>query len=219
MGNSLKMNGWFNMSIWHRITNDDLIKMGFKSGHIAIFYEILNSLNVSDKSPDHILSLFSAWSLPLSLVGKMHEFGWNDPDFWNQINDSDFKELGFQRGHVIIFKNHIKNGDHIQKLQILKEQKMNDDNNDSDYNDELKQEIEPTFNIDESTITHEQFWYKLDEMNESYDYYLEIKCGKNDNWLKKKRITHKKRNNIFDLKWNTNYRVRIKAENKRNKSI
>merc|ERR1712154_185494 len=82
-----------------------------------------------------------------------------------------------------------------------------------------KQEIEPTFNIDASTVTHEQFWYKLDEMNDSYDYYLEIKCGKTDHWLKKKRITNKKRNNIFDLKWDTNYRVRIRAENKRNKKI
>merc|ERR1712154_520213 len=194
MGNSLKMNGWYNMSVWHRITDHDLIQMGFKSGHGAIFYEILNSLNVKNKSPDHVLSLFSAWSLPLSLVGKMHEFGWNDPNFWNEINDSDFKELGFQRGHLIIFKNHIKNGDHIQKLQILQRRKeaddLKEDEKNNDDNDEIQKEIEPTFKIDETTVTHEQFWYKLDEMNESYDYHLEIKCGKNDNWLKKKRITN-----------------------------
>merc|ERR1711933_233968 len=225
-----------NPSIWHRMTDDNLIEMGFKSGHRAIFYEILNSYNLQN-SGDHILSLFAAWSLPLGLVSKMHEFGWSDPDFWTEINDSDFKELGFQRGHVIIFKNRVKNGDHIQKLQILKEEKTNNgleeeqmnnnddvkeeiaDDDDDDEIDDGKQEIEPTFNIDASTVTHEQFWYKLDEMNDSYDYYLEIKCGKTDHWLKKKRITNKKRNNIFDLKWDTNYRVRIRAENKRNKKI
>eukprot|EP01084_Bolivina_argentea_P252341 423539_1 len=37
-------------------------------------------------------------------IPKFQQLGWTDTSLWNQMNDEDFKEIGFKKAHKLIFK-------------------------------------------------------------------------------------------------------------------
>ncbi len=118
--------------------------------------------------------------------------------------------MGFRDGHIIKFRKQIKNNHHLltfqkmqsefneeqkteQKEQITSEQSMGIMQH--QMSDICMQSPIPKPKTDATTITHEQFWYKLEQFSPNERYYLEIKSG-NNAWKQNEEIiiSHKKSN-------------------------
>ena len=106
-------NGWDDISFWKDIKNQDLIKMGFKKGHILKFMKYLNAKS------NNFRCLFIKWGLPIYLYENMKFMGWNDIKLWHKINDDDLNKMQFKPGHVATFKNHIIDNQHIQEFEEM----------------------------------------------------------------------------------------------------
>jgi len=195
--------------------------------------------------------LLTSWSIPKYLSSSLINQGWTDPSLWKEINDEDFKELGFKKGHIATFKHRVKNNDLRQhqienriegkimqhakktdsdsKTDEMSTMAMNEKNLKTKTRKNLLQNMQkfdkdaPQFYIDENTISHEQFWYKLLTMKESEHYFLETRMGEQNDgifngWTQIEKITNTKSRNIYNLRWNTTYSVRVKAVNKKERT-
>eukprot|EP01084_Bolivina_argentea_P135433 238636_1 len=116
--NSMKNNGWDNISLWHEITETDLIDMGFQRGHRLIFFDKFTDL--LHNQTNVLKYVLKSWNLPIYLYSNMVENGWIDPSDWSEITDSQFKKMSFKDGHIIKFRKQIKNDHHLLAFQNLK---------------------------------------------------------------------------------------------------
>eukprot|EP01084_Bolivina_argentea_P228574 386024_1 len=225
----MKQSGWDNIDLWEELTEIHLIKMGFKDGHRAKFnYEYLKYKMRKGKIEKKFTfkNLLREWNLPIYLFDNMREMGCDDIDLWSQITDEQFKELGFKFGHIMKFKKHIKDNAHIKQFVEIKRRSMQNEVDETDDDDEEENKDDndyipnvPRFKIKD--ITNLSFNIALDQITKTERYPVEVKQGgddKNYEWKRVANISQDKYQIINKLKMNTNYLIRVRAQNTLKKS-
>eukprot|EP01084_Bolivina_argentea_P263964 446971_1 len=107
LANAMKNHGWNDSKLWNEISKQELIKMGFQSGHQMRFFNESNKM-IENKHMNAIVKMLNSWNIPINLVSNMFENGWNNPEDWEDISDEQFKQMNFKDGHIVKFKKHIK---------------------------------------------------------------------------------------------------------------
>eukprot|EP01084_Bolivina_argentea_P261839 442644_1 len=227
--------GWTDLSLWDDITQQHLINMGFKDGHRAKFNAEYAEYKRFKRRVRKVLTykdLMSKWRIPMHLYENMKDYGWDDIELWNQINDDDFKLLQFERGHVLKFKKHIKDNAHIKEFEMMQEDLKqakpskfaeSNHNEDEEEDDELKSEFDvphvPIFTIDETDIYHSAIDFKMNKTykNEIINVELKEENG-DDDWKIMTEITQVKTHRIDGLKIQTSYLIRARAQKFKKKS-
>eukprot|EP01084_Bolivina_argentea_P143312 251710_1 len=226
---SMKNCGWDDPELWNEITENDLIRMGFKRGHRTKFNKYYERWKTFQNWVDNKIEykdLLNKWKIPNMIADNMKNSGWDDIHLWHQINDDDFEKMKFDRGHKIKFKSYIKDNQHIQQFKEMEQELKNNVNNTDDenenkniismWNENYNKPDIPLFKIDAKKIYHDSFQVELNKIKKSEFYIIEIKedDGNGKHWKRLAEIKQTKNHQINNLKMNTNYLIRIKAQNK-----
>eukprot|EP01084_Bolivina_argentea_P261838 442641_1 len=215
---AMKNCGWHNPKYWDDITERHLIEMGFKAGHRIIF----NNEYIKYKMKKDIIknqlsykNLLKEWNIPIYLFDNMKENGWDDLYLWHKIDDNDLKQMQFKKGHIEKFKKYVnKNNDHIKQFETMIERTKQNKAIMDDYNDddEYATPNAPLFTVNNDKITNNSFEIELKTINKSESYLVEIDENNSYEWKLIAEIKQKKCHKIKNLKMNTNYSIRIKAQ-------
>eukprot|EP01084_Bolivina_argentea_P278377 475540_1 len=111
----MESQGWTECDYWDSVDEDAFDNMGFNQGHVILFKrkyaEWKKNKNLdeqqesdeSNKSGDDWKVLLKKWGIPKQLADNMTSCGWTNIMYWDKITIQEFREMNFNRGHIILF--------------------------------------------------------------------------------------------------------------------